>query len=85
MPAHIDDGFHYAWRIQRRRKKGHEAGKPLSLHLSVDEVFGSIIDQAQQLTPASIFHRTLANLLGNQCWLPGLPPPSETLPKPFPC
>jgi RNA-directed DNA polymerase len=60
---HIDDGFDFlGWRIQRRRTKGHQAGKRYIYTYPSKKSLASIIDKVRQLTrPAS--HRTLADLL----------------------
>ena len=55
-------------RIQGRRKKGHEAGKRYSYTYRSMKSLASIIDQVPQLTRRAS-HRSLANLLGNRCWV----------------
>ena len=60
---HIDDGFDFlGWRIQRRRKKGHQAGKRYVYTYPSKKSLTSILDQVRRLTRRAS-HRTLADLL----------------------
>ena len=61
--THIDDGFDFlGWRIQRRRKKGHQAGKRYVYTYPSKKSLASILDKVRQLTRRAS-HRTLADLL----------------------
>jgi RNA-directed DNA polymerase len=61
--THIDTGFDFlGWRIQRRRKKGHQAGKRYVYTYPSKKSLASIIDKVRQLTRRAS-HRTLADLL----------------------
>ena len=61
--THIDDGFDFlGWRIQRRRKKGHQAGKRYVYTYPSKKSLASIIDKVRRLTRRAS-HRTLADLL----------------------
>ena len=61
--THIDDGFDFlGWHIQRRRKKGHQAGKRYVYTYPSKKSLASIIDKVRQLTRRAS-HRTLADLL----------------------
>ena len=67
MPADIDDGFHYACVSRGAARKVMGPGsRYLYTHRSMKSL-ASIIDQVPQLTRRAS-HRTLADLLGNQCW-----------------
>ena len=61
--THIDDGFDFlGWHIQRRRKKGHRAGKRYVYTYPSKKSLASIIDKVRRLTRRAS-HRTLADLL----------------------
>lgn len=61
--THIDDGFDFlGWHIQRRRKKGHQAGKRYVYTYPSKKSLASIIDKVRRLTRRAS-HRTLADLL----------------------
>jgi RNA-directed DNA polymerase len=61
--THIDTGFDFlGWRIQRRRKKGHQAGKRYVYTYPSKKSLASIIGKVRQLTRRAS-HRTLADLL----------------------
>jgi RNA-directed DNA polymerase len=61
--THIDTGFDFlGWRIQRRRKKGHQAGKRYVYTSPSKKSLASIIGKVRQLTRRAS-HRTLADLL----------------------
>ena len=61
--THIDTGFDFlGWRIQRRRKKGHQAGKRYVYTYPSKKSLASIMDKVRQLTRRAS-HRTLADLL----------------------
>ena len=57
--THIDTGFDFlGWRIQRRRKKGHQGRETLCLHLPVEEVTGFDHRQGATADPAGISSHT---------------------------
>jgi len=61
--THIDAGFDFlGWRIQRRRKKGHQAGKRYVYTYPSKKSLASILDKVRRLTRRAS-HRTLADLL----------------------
>ena len=61
--THIDDGFDFlGWRIQRRRKRGHQAGKRYVYTYPSKKSLASILDKVRRLTRRAS-HRTLADLL----------------------
>jgi RNA-directed DNA polymerase len=61
--TYIDTGFDFlGWRNQRRRKKGHQAGKRYVYTYPSKKSLASIIGKVRQLTRRAS-HRTLADLL----------------------
>ena len=56
---HIDDGFDFlGWHIQRRRKKGHQAGKRYVYTYPSKKSLASIIDKVRRADPAGISSHT---------------------------
>ena len=61
--THIDQGFDFlGWHIQRRRKRGDQAGKRYVYTYPSKKALASIMDKVRQLTRRAA-HRTLADLL----------------------